>query len=115
MESPSPVPFPTSLVVKKGSKIFSWISGRIPSPVSRTDNCTKVPGLQIRFGDKIVLGKNFLPQRNGENATLDLHGVERIGGKVHDDLVNLGWVCQHHSRVWDNMDQRGHLNENLRF
>ena len=32
MESPRPVPLPTSLVVKKGSKIFSARTGGMPLP-----------------------------------------------------------------------------------
>ena len=36
VESPSPVPLPSSLVVKNGSKIFSKTSGDIPLPVSAT-------------------------------------------------------------------------------
>ena len=34
--SPSPVPLPTSLVVKNGSNNFAWISGGMPVPVSVT-------------------------------------------------------------------------------
>jgi hypothetical protein len=41
---PSPVPLPTSLVVKKGSKTRSRISGGIPQPVSVTDTSTYDPG-----------------------------------------------------------------------
>jgi len=33
MESPSPVPSPVGLVVKKGLNIFSFTSGRIPVPL----------------------------------------------------------------------------------
>ena len=36
VERPSPVPLPISFVVKNGSKIFSMISGGMPSPVSST-------------------------------------------------------------------------------
>ena len=36
MLSPSPVPLPTSLVVKNGSKTRSISSGGIPEPVSLT-------------------------------------------------------------------------------
>ena len=40
VESPRPVPLPTSLVVKKGSKIFFWMSADIPTPVSLTESRT---------------------------------------------------------------------------
>ena len=40
VESPRPVPLPTSLVVKKGSKIFSFTSGDMPVPVSDTSIAT---------------------------------------------------------------------------
>ena len=35
-----PVPFPCSFVVKKGSKIWDWVSLSIPQPVSLTTSCT---------------------------------------------------------------------------
>ena len=35
-DSPSPVPWPTGLVVKKGSKARARVSGLMPSPVSET-------------------------------------------------------------------------------
>jgi len=35
-ERPKPVPLPSSLVVKKGSKILSFIEGSIPIPLSET-------------------------------------------------------------------------------
>jgi hypothetical protein len=34
MASPSPVPLPTSLVVKNGSKIYFLVSSFMPMPVS---------------------------------------------------------------------------------
>jgi hypothetical protein len=40
VESPSPVPLPTSLVEKNGSKIFSISSGGTPTPVSLTSIST---------------------------------------------------------------------------
>jgi hypothetical protein len=41
MGSPSPVPTPIGLVVKKGSKIRSITSGAIPLPVSLTSTRTR--------------------------------------------------------------------------
>jgi len=40
VDSPSPVPLPTSLVVKNGSKILSMISVGMPVPVSSTSTST---------------------------------------------------------------------------
>src|SRR5712691_2540739 len=40
ISSPSPVPWPTGLVVKNGSKIRSWISAGIPGPVSANSTTT---------------------------------------------------------------------------
>jgi len=40
MESPKPVPFPCSLVVKKGSNIFFLTSSDIPEPVSEIETIT---------------------------------------------------------------------------
>ncbi len=38
--SPSPVPFPTSLVVKNGSKIWARVAASMPCPLSVTDRTT---------------------------------------------------------------------------
>ena len=40
VESPSPVPLPTSLVVKNGSKILSMMSEGMPVPLSLTSTST---------------------------------------------------------------------------
>ena len=40
VESPRPVPFPSSLVVKKGSKIRAFVSASMPVPVSLTASMT---------------------------------------------------------------------------
>lgn len=42
-ERPRPVPFPISLVVKEGSKIWTKASTAMPSPVSAIDMATKYP------------------------------------------------------------------------
>ena len=43
VDSPRPVPSPTSLVVKKGSNTCAWVSRSMPMPVSRTDSSTCGP------------------------------------------------------------------------
>jgi len=48
VESPSPVPFPTSFVVKKGSKMRLMTSGGMPPPVSATVTRTWRPGRASR-------------------------------------------------------------------
>ncbi len=40
VESPRPVPLPTSLVVKNGSKMRACVSSSMPTPVSLTANIT---------------------------------------------------------------------------
>ena len=37
---PNPVPLPFSLVVKKGSKMWDWVSAPIPIPLSVTASIT---------------------------------------------------------------------------
>ena len=44
VERPSPVPLPTSLVVKNGSKTWARVSSSIPVPVSVTASSAKRPG-----------------------------------------------------------------------
>ena len=44
MLSPRPVPLPSGLVVKKGSKARSITSGDMPLPVSETARSTYWPG-----------------------------------------------------------------------
>jgi len=52
VERPKPVPLPTSLVVKNGSKMRSRSSGAIPAPVSLTESATYGPGLACEYGIK---------------------------------------------------------------
>jgi hypothetical protein len=49
VDRPSPVPFPGSFVVKKGSNILSIILGAIPVPVSDTVIATYGPTLASIF------------------------------------------------------------------
>ena len=48
MLSPSPVPWPTGLVVKNGSKIRSRISGGTPGPVSQMSTTTGSVSIPVR-------------------------------------------------------------------
>src|SRR5580704_87661 len=45
VERPSPVPFPSSLVVKNGSKILDFVCSSIPCPVSATTISTYFPAI----------------------------------------------------------------------
>jgi hypothetical protein len=49
MESPSPVPCPMGLVVKKGSKTREMSSEDMPTPVSVTHTATYWPGATSRW------------------------------------------------------------------
>ncbi len=48
MSRPSPVPSPTGLVVKNGSKTRSRTSGGTPGPVSRNSTSTWSPSRAVR-------------------------------------------------------------------
>lgn len=48
MSSPSPVPSPTGLVVKKGSKMRLRISAGTPGPVSRNSTSSRSPSRAVR-------------------------------------------------------------------
>ena len=45
VDSPNPVPLPTSLVVKKGSKTCFFVVASIPVPVSVIASITCIPGV----------------------------------------------------------------------
>ncbi len=45
VDSPRPVPLPSALVVKNGSKIWSSTAGEIPLPLSFTVSLTLKPGV----------------------------------------------------------------------
>src|SRR5689334_23453802 len=47
IDRPRPVPSPAGLVVKKGLNIFSFTSGRIPTPLSRIVISTLSPRLLV--------------------------------------------------------------------
>src|SRR5439155_20541777 len=64
MDKPSPVPFPTSLVVKNGSKIRRSTSGEIPSPGSvhatSTPSGPSEPEMRIALhGDSATASRAF--------------------------------------------------------
>ncbi|OGS05890.1 MAG: hypothetical protein A3I76_01240 [Elusimicrobia bacterium RIFCSPLOWO2_02_FULL_61_11] len=55
MDRPRPVPFPGSLVVKKGSKILSMQSAGIPGPLSATSTRMKPPIFLV------LMDRSFFP------------------------------------------------------
>ena len=55
-ESPSPVPFPSSLVVKKGSNILFFMEGSIPVPSSETVIFMCFVGWVFESSLRMVLG-----------------------------------------------------------
>ena len=92
IERPSPVPLPTSLVVKNGSKIFGRTSGGMPCPLSA--NSTAHPlgvGLERAHGnDAAVLGGSL--GGVGEEIQEHLVHLRRRTGNPRDppeDLVHL--------------------------
>src|ERR1700716_594701 len=86
MLRPSPVPLPTSLVVKKGSKTRSRTSGGIPQPVSVTDSLTYDPGKHPATAPSSSHGsliQNDVPRLDLENAAVR-HGVAPIQSQVEE-------------------------------
>ena len=80
MLRPRPVPLPTSLVVKKGSKTRSRTSGGIPQPLSATDNLTYDPGTAPGHGSLV---QNDVPRLDLEHAAIR-HGIAPIQGQVEE-------------------------------
>ena len=67
---PSPVPTPSGLVVKNGSKMRARISGAMPAPVSRTSMITR-PSRSVRgaHADLVALGLALGDRLRGVEAT----------------------------------------------
>ena len=73
MSRPRPVPFPTGLVVKNGSKRRSRISAGMPGPLSMTRTTT-------RCRSRLAVTSTRPDVR---------HGIERVVDEVRPDLVEL--------------------------
>src|SRR3981081_440143 len=82
MLRPSPVPLPTSLVVKKGSKTRSRTSGGIPQPVSVTDSLIPAAAAFDSF-----LG--FPNRGNSDSMFVHERGAASMGGAVAITRVEL--------------------------
>src|SRR3990167_6241068 len=90
--SPSPVPFPTPLVVKNGSNILSFVFSSIPSPVSETDTRAYRPTLPYPCVFINLLSTSAMSVIIPKNPPLG-HGIPCICGKVHQHLFHLANVC----------------------
>ena len=88
VESPSPVPFPTSFVVKNGSKIRSRNSGGIPGPVSATVILTYVPGRASMFIFAYVSSSTTFSIFTTQLTALG-HRVTGVDAEIHEDLMDL--------------------------
>ena len=77
-----------SLVVKNGSKIFSFTSGVMPVPVSATSSSTYSPGLKPCSRNFWLSAVGHVGGADRELAAVR-HGVARIDGEVHDHLLEL--------------------------
>jgi hypothetical protein len=99
-ESPSPVPAPTSLVVKNGSKMRSSTSGAIPIPESRTSRRTYSPGASPGDHDVIDVAAHWVARRCGvlrelaipENRTDDVVEVVGNGSGQRCDRLSIAPV-----------------------
>ena len=81
MLRPSPVPWPSGLVVKNGSKIRSRTVGSMP-----------VPRVVDVDRDAVAVGGRLGPDGD---AAAGRAGVDRVGQQVHHHLVDLGRVAGH--------------------
>src|SRR5258708_35378172 len=81
MLRPSPVPLPTSLIVKKGSKTRSRTSGGIPQPLSVTDSLTYDPGPATAPSSRTTFRVSIF-----ENAAIR-HGVAPIQSQVEESSL----------------------------
>ena len=64
----------------------------------------QIVNLAVKEGDKVSKGQLLLQidrfHRNGE-CSVSSHGVDRVGAQVHDDLVKLRRIADHHERyLW---------------
>src|SRR6266480_1528078 len=87
MASPSPVPLPRSLVVKKGSKMRGRSSGGMPLPVSLTVKRTP----SVIFSNFEVAGKvsfSVFFRLEAECSSCG-HRVARIHRQIQQDLLHL--------------------------
>ena len=75
IDSPSPVPTPMGLVVKKASKMRARSFFAMPQPVSRTSTTARPPASRAR-GDPDALR----PRRTR------LHRSARVREEIHEDL-----------------------------
>ena len=98
-DSPSPVPWPTGLVVKNGSKMRARISGVMPAPVSRTVSRGVRAGLQLGGSRRARSASTRAGStRTSQRAAL-LHGVRGVGREVQEHLVELRLVGEHERRA----------------
>ena len=82
MDSPSPVPSPTGLVVKNGSKTRESTSGAMPMPVSVTSTTTWLGSrAQVVTDDVVLLGALALGD-----------GLRRVDQQVEEHLAQPGLV-----------------------
>jgi len=77
MVNPWPVPFPTPLVVKNGSKILSLISSGIPVPVSETRISAQPSDCVVLMGNSSFAVFPFL------------NGMSRVDDQVNKHLVDF--------------------------
>ena len=83
---PRPVPLPTSLVVKNGSKIVSSMVGAMPVPVSVTAMATKSP-LRADCARRAGM-PSTLRTRDGQPA-FAVHGIAAVDGEVDQRGLEL--------------------------
>ena len=96
-DSPKPVPTPTGLVVKNGSKILARWSGAMPGPLSWTSATTsRSPGRNSPTGCRSmeVFAQTPGPGREQEGAPL-FHGLEGVDEEIQQHLLHLARIHLH--------------------
>ena len=97
-DRPRPVPTPTSLVVKNGSKMRSSTSGAMPLPVSATTSRTySAASGRVAGRDR---ARRLEPTDSSATRSLPAgrHRLHGVGAQVHHHLVHLRRVAEHRRR-----------------
>ena len=82
------MPFPSPLVVKNGSKMRAWVSASIPEAGVGHDEHDVRAGLHRRVSGGVLLVDVDVARLDRQLPAVG-HGVARVDGEVHDDLLEL--------------------------
>ncbi len=97
IDRPSPVPFPCSFVVKKGSNSRARVAASIPVPVSATLSLAYEPGLALDVRDGARLVELQLVEAHRQPPAAG-HRIARVDDEVQHHLLDLRGIGQDHHR-----------------